>query len=93
MTATTEIAATTPTVTDAIDQLVANAQQALQAYGSHTQDSVNLLVKKASVAALSQHGVLAAHAVKETGRGWRREGSEWLAFFAEAHCLRCSCSA
>jgi len=56
-------------VADAIDALVANAQTALQAYTAFTQDDVNLLVKKASVAALNQHGVLAQLAVTETGRG------------------------
>ncbi|WP_062287927.1 bifunctional acetaldehyde-CoA/alcohol dehydrogenase [Demequina phytophila] len=61
-TATTDVAA-------AIDQLVANAQEALDAYSVFTQDDVNLLVKKASVAALNQHGELAVLAVQETGRG------------------------
>lgn len=57
------------TVADQIDALVANAQAALKEYNSFTQDDVNLLVKKASVAALNQHGVLAQLAVQETGRG------------------------
>src|SRR5690554_4450363 len=69
MTATTELPDTAPSVATAIDELVAKAQLALKDYGSRTQEDVNLYVKKASVAALSQHGVLAAHAVKETGRG------------------------
>lgn len=56
-------------VADAIDTLVANAQKALEAYSAFTQDDVNLLVKKASVAALNQHGELAVLAVEETGRG------------------------
>ncbi|WP_084074968.1 bifunctional acetaldehyde-CoA/alcohol dehydrogenase [Demequina sp. NBRC 110052] len=56
-------------VAAAIDQLVANAQRALDAYSTFTQDDVNLLVKKASVAALNQHGELAVLAVEETGRG------------------------
>ncbi|WP_062380007.1 bifunctional acetaldehyde-CoA/alcohol dehydrogenase [Demequina pelophila] len=56
-------------VADAIDALVANAQQALKAYANVTQDDVNLFVKKASVAALNQHGELAVLAVEETGRG------------------------
>ncbi|WP_084830010.1 bifunctional acetaldehyde-CoA/alcohol dehydrogenase [Demequina rhizosphaerae] len=56
-------------VAASIDQLVANAQEALDAYAVFTQDDVNLLVKKASVAALNQHGELAVLAVQETGRG------------------------
>lgn len=69
MTATTELPDTAPSVATAIDELVAKAQLALKDYGSRTQTDVNLYVKKASVAALSQHGVLAAQAVEETGRG------------------------
>ncbi|WP_062135658.1 bifunctional acetaldehyde-CoA/alcohol dehydrogenase [Demequina aestuarii] len=69
MTATTESPATATAVSDEIDRLVANAQRALAAYSSLTQDDVNLLVKKASVAALNQHGALAVMAVEETGRG------------------------
>ncbi|GAA5519371.1 aldehyde-alcohol dehydrogenase [Demequina sediminis] len=57
------------TVAESIDALVANAQRALDAYSTFTQDDVNLLVKKASVAALNQHGELAVLAVEETGRG------------------------
>ena len=57
------------TVADAIDTLVAKAQVALKEYGRFNQDDVNLFVKKASVAALNQHGVLAKLAVQETGRG------------------------
>ncbi|MDN4479890.1 bifunctional acetaldehyde-CoA/alcohol dehydrogenase [Demequina muriae] len=69
MTATTESPATATAVSDEIDRLVANAQKALADYSSLTQDDVNLLVKKASVAALNQHGALAVMAVEETGRG------------------------
>src|SRR6188768_72217 len=57
------------TVEVAIDGLVANALVALQEYSTFTQDDVNLLVKKASVAALNQDGALAQLAVAETGRG------------------------
>ncbi len=56
-------------VSAAIDDLVANAKQALAAYASFTQEDVNRLVKKASVAALNHHGELAVLAVEETGRG------------------------
>ncbi|MFV0634289.1 bifunctional acetaldehyde-CoA/alcohol dehydrogenase [Demequina sp.] len=71
MTATTDspVTATESTVAQEIDRLVANAQKALDAYSAFTQDDVNLLVKKASVAALNQHGELAVLAVEETGRG------------------------
>ncbi|PYG00868.1 acetaldehyde dehydrogenase / alcohol dehydrogenase [Georgenia satyanarayanai] len=52
-----------------IDRLVARAAQAASAYESFTQEDVDRIVKKASVAALNQHGVLARLAVTETGRG------------------------
>ncbi|MDN4476646.1 bifunctional acetaldehyde-CoA/alcohol dehydrogenase [Demequina sp. SYSU T00192] len=68
MTTTVPESAATDVAT-AIDTLVANAQEALDAYSVFTQDDVNLLVKKASVAALNQHGELAVLAVQETGRG------------------------
>ena len=42
---------------------------ALRAYLSLTQEQVDHIVKKASVAALGQHGPLAVAAVRETGRG------------------------
>lgn len=58
-----------PSTADAIDQLVANATKALAEYARFTQEDVDQLVKKGSVAALDQHGVLAQHAVAETGRG------------------------
>ena len=53
----------------AIDTLVAAASKALVEYASFTQEQVDHIVKKASVAALDQHGVLAQLAVEETGRG------------------------
>ena len=53
----------------AIDQLVANATKALSEYARFTQDDVDHLVKKASVAALDKHGELALLAVNETHRG------------------------
>ncbi len=64
-----EVTNAAPSIAEAIDALVANAQKALDAYSAFTQDDVNLLVKKASVAALNQHGALAQLAVNETGRG------------------------
>ncbi|WP_082495071.1 bifunctional acetaldehyde-CoA/alcohol dehydrogenase [Cellulomonas sp. Leaf334] len=53
----------------AIDQLVAQATKALAEYARFTQEDVDHLVKKASVAALDKHGELALLAVNETGRG------------------------
>ena len=53
----------------AIDTLVAGAAKALAAYSSFTQEDVDHIVKKASVAALNKHGELAKLAVEETGRG------------------------
>ena len=52
-----------------VDQLVAKGQAALAAFGHFDQDQINYIVKKASVAALDQHGHLAKLAVDETGRG------------------------
>lgn len=52
-----------------VDQLVARGQEALVAFGHFDQDQINYIVKKASVAALDQHGHLAKLAVDETGRG------------------------
>jgi acetaldehyde dehydrogenase/alcohol dehydrogenase len=66
---TTTTEQTETSVSEAIEALVTNAHKALEAYTAFTQDDVNLLVKKASVAALNQHGVLAQLAVAETGRG------------------------
>ena len=52
-----------------IDALVARAQDALTAYAPYTQEQVDHIVRKASVAALSRHADLAVLAVEETGRG------------------------
>ncbi len=53
----------------AIDQLVAQGAKALAEYARFTQEDVDHLVKKASVAALDKHGELAVLAVRETHRG------------------------
>ena len=53
----------------AIDALVARAQDALAEYASFTQEQIDHIVRKASVAALHHHGELAVLAVEETGRG------------------------
>lgn len=58
-----------PAGADEIDVLVTRANAALLAYESLTQEDVDHIVKKASVAALNQHGPLALAAVEETGRG------------------------
>ncbi|MCG2801446.1 MAG: hypothetical protein L6311_05020, partial [Cellulomonas sp.] len=58
-----------PKIAAAIDELVANATKALAQYASFDQEQIDRLVKKAAVAALDQHGVLAKLAVEETGRG------------------------
>ncbi|GAB1219826.1 hypothetical protein ENUP19_0043G0011 [Entamoeba nuttalli] len=61
----------TMTVDEHINQLVAKAQVALKEYlkPEYTQEKIDYIVKKASVAALDQHCALAAAAVEETGRG------------------------
>jgi acetaldehyde dehydrogenase/alcohol dehydrogenase len=60
---------TVSSVATHIDTLVAAANVALRDYADFTQEQIDHIVKKASVAALSKHGELAVHAVKETGRG------------------------
>ncbi len=54
---------------DEIDTLVDRAMVALTAYEPFTQEQIDRIVKKASVAALSRHAELAMLAVQETGRG------------------------
>nr|WP_269205275.1 bifunctional acetaldehyde-CoA/alcohol dehydrogenase [Motilibacter aurantiacus] len=56
-------------VTVAVGELVTNALKALDDYGSFTQEQVDHIVAKASVAALGKHTELALLAVEETGRG------------------------
>ncbi len=53
----------------AIDRLVTRALRALDAYAALSQEQIDHIVKKASVAALGQHGRLAELAIEETGRG------------------------
>ncbi|MFC4463677.1 bifunctional acetaldehyde-CoA/alcohol dehydrogenase [Streptomyces xiangluensis] len=53
----------------AVDRLVTNGLKALSDYEALTQEQVDHIVKKASVAALDQHTALALLAVEETGRG------------------------
>jgi acetaldehyde dehydrogenase/alcohol dehydrogenase len=53
----------------AVDRLVTNGLKALADYEDLTQEQIDHIVKKASVAALDQHTGLARLAVEETGRG------------------------
>ncbi|MFD8994252.1 bifunctional acetaldehyde-CoA/alcohol dehydrogenase [Streptomyces abikoensis] len=53
----------------AVDRLVTNGLKALDDYASLSQEQVDHIVAKASVAALDQHTHLARLAVEETGRG------------------------
>ncbi|MFC4146564.1 bifunctional acetaldehyde-CoA/alcohol dehydrogenase [Micromonospora mangrovi] len=52
-----------------IDSLVADGLKALADYDRFTQEQVDHIVRKASVAALDRHAALAQLAVEETGRG------------------------
>lgn len=52
-----------------IDETVAKAKQALEDFMALDQEQIDHIVTKASIAALDQHGVLAKHAVEDTGRG------------------------
>ncbi|MFJ5926383.1 bifunctional acetaldehyde-CoA/alcohol dehydrogenase [Kitasatospora sp. NPDC092948] len=54
---------------EAVDALVRGGRQALQEYAGLTQERVDRIVRKASLAALAAHTRLAASAVEETGRG------------------------
>ncbi len=53
----------------AVAALVDNGVKALADYAAYTQERVDEIVGKASVAALDRHGSLAELAVEETGRG------------------------
>ena len=52
-----------------VDEAVKKAQVCLASYESFTQEQIDYIVAKASVAALDQHGYLAKLALEETGRG------------------------
>lgn len=56
-------------LTIAVDRLVTNGLKALADYDAFTQEQVDHIVNKASVAALDQHNWLARLAVEQTGRG------------------------
>lgn len=52
-----------------VDSLVKRSLKCLDAYANYTQEQIDYIVAKASVAALDKHGILALHAVEETKRG------------------------
>ncbi|MFF2364411.1 bifunctional acetaldehyde-CoA/alcohol dehydrogenase [Streptomyces sp. NPDC058122] len=52
-----------------VDELVARGLEALDEYADYTQEQIDHIVKKASLAALAEHTRLAMMAVEETGRG------------------------
>ena len=52
-----------------VNELVEKGLVALEEFRLLNQEQVDYIVAKASVAALDQHGVLALHAIEETGRG------------------------
>ncbi|MFI6939715.1 bifunctional acetaldehyde-CoA/alcohol dehydrogenase [Streptomyces sp. NPDC050418] len=52
-----------------VDGLVQGALKSLDLFETYDQEQVDHIVKKASLAALAQHGELARLAVEETGRG------------------------
>lgn len=56
-------------VKETINTLVTKGNDALKEFKLLNQSQVDYIVAKAAVAALDQHGVLAKHAVDETGRG------------------------
>lgn len=56
-------------VDNEVNELVAKAKKALDAFLELDQEQIDYIVAKASVAALDQHGTLALSAVNETGRG------------------------
>lgn len=68
-TVSTDPAVTTLKSDSEVDRLVGLGQEALGEFMKLDQEQIDHIVKKASVAALNQHGDLAVHAVKETGRG------------------------
>lgn len=57
------------TFQDEVNLLCENAQKALDAYASYTQEQIDYIVAKCSVAALDKHGTLAKLAIEETKRG------------------------
>lgn len=54
---------------DEVNLLCENASKALNSYASFTQEQIDFIVAKCSVAALDKHGELAKLAIEETKRG------------------------
>ncbi|MDE6660668.1 MAG: aldehyde dehydrogenase family protein, partial [Anaeroplasmataceae bacterium] len=54
---------------DEVNLLCENATKALNAYAEYTQEQIDYIVAKCSVAALDKHGELAKLAIEETKRG------------------------
>lgn len=52
-----------------VDELVQKALVALEKFELYSQDAIDYIVAKCSVAGLDAHGILAEAAIKETGRG------------------------
>ena len=57
------------TAQEEVNALVEKGLKALDDYASFTQEQIDYIVAKASVAALDKHGELAKLAIEETGRG------------------------
>ena len=57
------------TAQEEVNGLVSKALKALDEYAPFTQEQIDYIVAKASVAALDKHGELAKLAIEETGRG------------------------
>ena len=55
--------------TTEVNELVNNAQKALSEFSSFTQEQIDYIVAKMSVAGLDHHGTLAQAAIEETKRG------------------------
>lgn len=60
--------AASPAVAE-VNGLVERGLQALEEFRALNQEQIDYIVAKSSIAALDKHGVLAMHAVEETGRG------------------------
>ena len=69
MSSTSKAPVKAPAGVTEIDALVDRGLKALKQYDAFTQEDIDRIVKKASVAALHEHGRLAQLAVSETGRG------------------------
>ena len=66
-----------------VNELVEKGLKALDEFRLLNQEQVDYIVAKASVAALDKHGVLALHAVEETGRGVFEDKATKILFACE----------